>query len=427
MTILLLICLVVFCSVLSLIDISIYRQRITPFTMLAIPFTVILTLAVLFAEPLGFVAVDPGIITLWMLGLFAFWLGVLPFTIASSKKRLSQASYSKKPVDEFKVVRVARVFGWFSLFVSGLAALAAVANMGVSAVGTSDFSKTFSSGIAGHSIVVGSAVLILLIGTVDKHQPKTILLVLLLVAVSLLYSVRSWVLIPIIGGAIYRILTGRLKITAIMVAVITLVGFLIFSSKYILSWFSFDPSVLLKEENQLFLIRHFLAYIFAGILGGSEAIRTGFEHLPGANPAAMFAPLITILNVFANNMLGTVQIINSNYLHTGIEFDELSNVFTLFGTAQFHLGFWGMMVYSLGLGVICGWIYRSAMRTRKTAAMAIWAYLAACLFFSWFEMYFWHLNILEIPSILIVISLLSNLKIKSVRLIQSSYKRLESL
>ncbi len=47
--------------------------------MLAIPFTVILTLAVLFAEPLGFVAVDPGIIALWLLGLFGFWVGGWPF------------------------------------------------------------------------------------------------------------------------------------------------------------------------------------------------------------------------------------------------------------------------------------------------------------------------------------------------------------
>lgn len=427
MTMILLICLVLFCSVLSLIDFSIYRQRITPFTMLALPFTAVLTLAVLFAEPLGFVAVDPGIITLWMLGLGAFWVGGLPFAITSHKKRHAIVSHTGKAANERKVIRCAKVFGWSSLLVSGLAILAAMANSGVSAIGTSEFGKIFSSGIAGHSIVVGSSVLILLIGTADKQQPKSILLILLLIAVSLLYSVRSWVLIPIIAGVIYRVLTRRLKITAIMVVTIILVGFIVFSSKYILSWFLTDPSILLREESQLFLIQHFLAYIFAGILGGSEAIRIGFENLPGANSAAMFAPFITVLNVFTNNTLGTVQIINPNYLRTGIEFDELSNVFTLFGTAQYHLGFWGMVLYGIGLGAICSWIYRRAIRTWQTVALALWAYIAACLFFSWFEMYFWHLNILEIPAILIVISLVSNIRLKPVRLVAKHNRKLEPL
>lgn len=228
MTMILLICLVLFCSVLSLIDFSIYRQRITPFTMLALPFTAVLTLAVLFAEPLGFVAVDPGIITLWMLGLGAFWVGGLPFAITSHKKRHAIVSHTGKAANERKVIRCAKVFGWSSLLVSGLAILAAMANSGVSAIGTSEFGKIFSSGIAGHSIVVGSSVLILLIGTADKQQPKSILLILLLIAVSLLYSVRSWVLIPIIAGVIYRVLTRRLKITAIMVVTIILVGFIVF-------------------------------------------------------------------------------------------------------------------------------------------------------------------------------------------------------
>jgi hypothetical protein len=202
---------------------------------------------------------------------------------------------------------------------------------------------------------------------------------------------------------------------------------LIFSSKYILGWLVIDPALLLLEENQQFLVRHFLAYIFAGVLGGSEAIRIGFDNLVGANPAAMIAPIITVLNLFTNNLLGTVQIVNSNYLHTGIEFDELSNVFTLFGTARFHLGLLPALLYSLGLGFICAWVYKRAIQTWKTVTLCIWSYIAACLFFSWFEMYFWHLNILEIPAIFILISLLSNLKIKSVRVSWKSKKGLEPL
>lgn len=428
MTMILLLCLVLLCSVLSLIDVGVYRQRITPFTMLAIPFTVVLALAVFFAEPLGFVAVDPGITVLWMLGLFSFWVGNLTFVFGSHGRRHVLAlPCDRKALDEHQVIRVAKLFGWLSLAVSVVAIMIAVMNLGFGSIGTTEFSRIFSSGIAGHSVVVGSAVLLLLLGTVQKDQPKTIILILLLLIVSLLYSVRSWALIPIIGGAIYRILTGRLKITAGMVISIVVVGFTVFSSKYILGWLVSDSSLLLQEGNQLFLIRHFLAYIFAGILGGSEAIRIGFSSLTGANAATMFSPIITVMNLFANNAFGTVQIINPNYLRTSYEFEELSNVFTLFGTAQFHLGLVGMLLYGLGLGLACGWIYRRAIRTWRTIAMSVWSYIAACLFFSWFEMYFWHLNILEIPAILILISLLSRLKLKSVRFAWKDKKRLELL
>jgi hypothetical protein len=151
---------------------------------------------------------------------------------------------------------------------------------------------------------------------------------------------------------------------------------------------------------------HFFHYLVSGVLGLSVDIQLGV--LEQANPLSIFAPFVNLFAAITGADL--VSPINPVYLDSGW---AGTNVRTYFGTLYVHLGTFGSIAYVLMHSFLLYGILLWLKFKSNIWALSFYGLMCALLFMGWFEFYFFHLTIIEIPIFcLIYISLLYKLNLK---------------
>lgn len=385
---------------LSLLDRALFGTWGTPFNLLAYPYAAVATAAFLFAPSLGFVPLHGDSILIWVVGLPVFWVGGLTVALVAGNAIRSRVASRQPPLYEERSTRLALTLGWImiAIMVCGLcASLSSVG--GLRGMGTERFIQAFGSGLSGHAMTLSLPLLILLIGT---GRRKALILITIATVMTMLLArqVKSWIVLPLVGGLIYLASTNRFRFSLSNTMRLLLLGYALFNAAYLVGFGTRDIKALMDAKTYSALLEHFVSYAFAGVLALSEVVRSG-EWRTGGDPRVIFAPLVNLYALATSGEL--ISNVRDSYSLINVAGTKSSNVHTLFGTLLIHLGVLRASAYALGLGALAYTLFVLARLARNCWLTALWSFIAGMLALGWFEFYFWHLPAIEAPAYCVIL------------------------
>jgi hypothetical protein len=374
---------------------------ITPFNVLGFPYTVVVLLAYFVSESLGFVPIFPPSVFIWILGLALVWTSGQFLAWAVIDLRMGQLkSLESRPenVDEHSATRLAVAVASVAaviVFVGTFFALKSVG--GWIQAGTPDFKAAYSQGILGHAVVWSCLLGIVVIGTCHRNDRLLMALVPITLMVIVLGQVKGRVLHLVIGGLLFRVMGGKLRLSFVKVLTVLMSTCIIFSLGYLFAMLALDPEALFKADTYSFLSAHYLYYLFSGPLSFGEALRARMADV-GGDWKSIFAPFINLYRVTLK--AGPLILIGSSH-DKGMIIDDSGigdNVYTLFGTLYLYLGAGGAAIYAIVIGLTSYALLVLAQLKRNVWLTALYCYIAANLAVGFFEFYFWHLDLYELSA-----------------------------
>ncbi len=390
-------------------DRRLYGNYFSPVAVLGWPLLLLLSLALIAAEPLGFLPLRPDVLILCIFALPVFWLGSLVWSVILPKSLLRTAVSRFQyvfPIRQAPLKWTMLILSWLIIILMLLSLMRAVgSSLSLSAMGTDEFTYAYSgSGWAGHVLVLAILALIYLIGIVRKTDFLTLVTIMLLIVLLLLQQVKTWLYVPLVGGILLRFYNLRkIRVNPILLVTGLAAGVALFFLTYYFAVGIDEGDFARKNYN---IARHFLGYVFAGVLGFGEHMQRGLPV--GELPEVLFMPLINLWKFITGQPVSGVV---SNY-HVWIDVKSQVdvNVKTFPGTIYIHGGMiWGLVyLFLAGCMLYFNWILASLSKNYWFTVLYI--LLAAPLALGWFDFYYNQLTFIELPVILVVIAFLSHKK-----------------
>ena len=405
-------CLILEVFILSKFDRILFGIWITPFTLLAFPYTIIVVIVFLFAPMFGFIPLYMESVLVWIVGLFLFWLGGAFVSLFSGRMVRHMVRNRLTILYEGKFEVSLLIIAWLTIAIMVIKLWSSVRSFGgIQGMGEFIFRGSYVSGWVGHIMDFSKLLLIFLLGTSRKGkllQNTTIFAIILLIVP---YQSKGSLMLPLMSGLIYRILSGRTTIRVTNVVKISVIIFLLFLMAYFVGYGGNIGNALFDIHNYLFLIKHFFSYLFSGVLAFGDALRHGIM-VRESDQNLVFAP---ILNLYATITSGHIVSIVTDYSSFIDIVGEGSNVHTLFGTLFMFLGYWGSLIYILILSLILNVIFAIAIINRNCWILAVFSLLAGGLVFGWFEFFYWSLTMFEVPVYGLILSFLVSSSVQKPR------------
>lgn len=355
---------------------------ISPSFCFVLPTFIVAILYDLFGPRLGFYTIDRTIYLYILISSVFFILGrgfalklkrthIRLVNLNFQLPRLREVCISKKV---YRIVFIVLTLLLIRLYLLG----------GVNVLWDVDLQNQYASnGFFGHIMVLAifSIIILLSIHPLKYKKNQTIILLLGAFICVLFYQVKSWLIFPIIVSVLYKICIGvKQSYIKYAIAIISIVGCFILGYAFTYS--------LADEENQMFILNHFLKYLVAGVGGWSEALTDSYPI--GQNPMYLLQPF--------SNIIGLDQArVDTRYSFIIInENGEYTNVFTLIGTAFLFAGpfFACLYFFVLGFTTYCFALY--CMKNAKIGSILAYSILCCSLFLGFFGSYFTLLNIYEL-------------------------------
>lgn len=380
---------------LARLDRMTYGTWLTPVTLLGVPYALVMLVAFLFGPALGFIPLNAESILVWAAGLLVFWLGGLAIGLALGKAVRVRAALGGPALYEEESGRLALLLAWLSIPVIVVHFLTSLRHVGgLPGLGTEGFEDAYGGGFGAHLLTICTVLFIFLVGTSQKGRKAVILTIAVMAALILIRQVKYSVILPLWAGLVYRIATGRTRLTVKSVGAFLFTVYAIFNSAYLIGFWALDPESIYRASTYGWLLRHFAAYVLAGVLPLGELVRGGLDSVHG-DPRITFSPLV---NLFAFATSGELVAAGNEYA-TIITRDGLteSNVSTLFGPLLIGLGYWGALVYTMALGLVSYTAFAVAMLTRNCWVLVMWLFIASLLAFGWYCSFFELLISIEAP------------------------------
>lgn len=404
--------------VLSGLESRFLGTRITPFGLLAFPYTAVVLLAFFFGSLLGFVSLDASSLTVWIANLFLVWvIGYFLIRVAPVKpifREIAQrfrSTFPGEPSAEkmskslaMAVIPLLILGVWQTLRTVG----------GWPNIASPEFRVAHGFGLTAHALILSEPLFILLVGTAKKGRKLPIALAVILMLFFLISQVKGRVLQTLVGGFLYRTLRGRSSISVKTVGILVLCGFLMFISVYIGMYWIVAPTALSDMDTYASLGRHYCYYLMAGVLGFSEVSHYGIKDVGGGSYVEVFRPFVDIYRkvVSGSNAvgLGSTHEKGMNIDLSSDSSDDNSNVYTIFGTLYLYLGPLGSIAYVVVMAGLCYALFLAAGRTRNEWLLVLYCYIGAQLLFGFFEFYFWHEETFEVAAIALLFAAVSSPK-----------------
>jgi hypothetical protein len=399
---------------LSRLDRRRFGTWVTPFTVLGYPYAAVAVLAYLFAPGFDFVPLYMGSVVVWIVGLFLVWAagsflgwGLLDLR-GEPRGQKPDFMVTWTQIDERSVGRLAVYLGWaiMPVMLYGVIVSASAAG-GWAEIGGKDFRDAYSHGLHGHAAVLAMLISIVLIGLYRRGDKLTLITIGMLLVFLTLSRVKGTILQPIIGGILFRMMRGQFRLTFKKVAVVLLSTYLVFNVVYLIGMEIFTSDDPLNVDIYTYLGRHYLYYLFAGVLAFGEALRSGIADV-GGGWQAIFAPFINLYHaVFGGSLL-----VPGSALEKGMATDLLSdssdtNVYTMIGTLHLYLGPLGAAVYLFAVGLLGYGFLVLTRRQNSIWITASYCLIASQLAFGFFELYFWTLTAYEITVMGILLAIMT--------------------
>jgi oligosaccharide repeat unit polymerase len=389
---------------LSRLDRRRFGTWVTPFTVLGYPYAAVVILAYFLAPVFDFVPLYTGSVVVWIVGLFLVWAagaflgwGLLDLRLAPN---LHAPCFRTEPVqeDDDATLRVAVALSWAAMpFMSYGVVVSARDAGGWTEIGSTGFSDAYGHGLHAHAVVLAMLLGIVLIGLYrkgDKHRVATIAMILVFL---MLGRVKGTILQVIIGGVFLRMIRGQFHLSFKKVAILLGTTYVVFNVVYMISMKVFQSDDPLNGDIYTFLGRHYLYYLFAGVLAFSEAMRSGIAGV-GGDWHTIFSPFLNIYHVVFGGSLVAAGSPHEKGMDTDLLMNVSSetNVYTMFGTLHMDLGALGAGLYVFVVGLLCYGFLILVRRRNNTWVTASYCLIAGQLTFGFFEFYFWHLTGYEV-------------------------------
>lgn len=383
-------------AVLFYLEYRIWKTVYTPLNFLMLPYLVVLLITIMLAgSRLGFVEFYYPSIFIWNVGLLIFFL---PSAIIGTLiVRNGKSVVSMPPVDsipqslKFLLVVMALLF---------IVHLKSVLGSSAEALGSDEFGEEFSGGgVWGHLRILSLPLLMMSIYYVSKKRWWLWPIILIFFLVSVLNQVKGWVIIPVLAAMAMRIHAGKTRLTAKFLLYVLLGAFLVFFAAYALS-------ILVVQSRGVddafldFIYMHFLHYFTSGVLGLSMDMQAGFPDTGSFE--TLWAPIINIFNAAAGTG-DLISPVNPYYYNSGI---NLTNVRTFFGTVYIYTDTLQFVVYILLSSTLMYFLKLSTIKWKNIYVYVIYFFECGLLAMGWFEFYYFHLVVFELPIIVALLWLL---------------------
>lgn len=387
--------------ILSRLDRRVFGTWLTPFNLLAYPYMVVAVSAYLLAPVLDFVPVYTPSILIWSVGLFFFWaVGVFLGWGFFGGKRVPHAFAfnESSSFDEVSATRLATGLAWISmpLLAYGLYRSQVEAG-GWTNIGTLDFKMAYSQGMSSHAVVLACPLMVLLVGTYQKGRKLQLLTICGLLLFLLVSQVKGTLLAPLIGALVFRVARGKLKLSLKKLSIAVAVFFALFNGVYVIGLSSADTSLWTDSEIYSELGRHFLFYLWAGVLSLSEALRSGVGTV-GGPWYVVFSPFVNLYRYFLSAgplvPAGSPHELGANPDLNFVGFQG-ANVYTMLGTLYFYLGPFAAVLVLLGTSFLYYGVLVVCRLSTNVWYLTLYCVLASWLVFGFFEYYFWQLTFIE--------------------------------
>ena len=205
--------------------------------------------------------------------------------------------------------------------------------------------------------------------------------------------------IPCVTGVMLRLASGKMKITAKFLSLVVLSSVAVFFVTFLLAIVVVNDMAV-NDKVIEWIFQRFVHYLTSGTLGLSVDMQLGF---PDRGPIdVIWTPFLNIIN----QITGSGEIlspVNPVFHFTGI---SLTNVRTVFGTLLIYTNYLQYALYILGLSSLCYILKILSIHFHNLFINTVFYYFCALLSMGWFEFYFFHLDIIEIPAMILLLHIL---------------------
>lgn len=381
-------------SILTYFEKKIWNTIYTPLNFLMLPYTLVLLVTLCVSGNMGFVDFYYPSILLWSVGLIIFFLPSLVLGMIFNKEY-------RKPLYILEDFEIRRPFLILMQIIALLFIMRFIMVFRSSEfiVGSDEFGEELcKDGFWGHLRVFTTALLILLIYKIDRAHKSYFIYITIFILIGLLYQVKGWIIIPCVAGVSLRLLSGKMKLKVSLILKILLAGFLLFQVSYILTFAVAGDSEVGWEIVE-YIAGHFFHYFTSGTFGLSMDMQNDFMDRRGIE--VIFTPLYNIFSQFTGDEL--ISPINPVYYNPGL---DLTNVRTFFGTLYINTTLVQAFIYTLVLSTFVYLIKILSILSHEVIIYAIYLFFCSLLAMGWFEFYFFHLDVIEVPIFLGVIYLI---------------------
>ena len=389
----------------------IYIERIswgtlyTPLTCLMLPYLLVLLCTMAISGHFHFVEFSYPSSFRWNIGLFLF---AIPSYILSLATKKYPIYFSQRIKEE----RYPIFLGILSILISLLFIVRFYMTIksSIYMFGTDDFAEDFAGhGIWAHLRDMVMPLLIIAIYFVSKKNWWLWGIILALLTIQVLYMVKGAIIISAVSGICIRLYAHKMRLNISLVLKALFGAFALFLMVYMVLPLMGKENGQEQANMQLveFVTEHFLHYFTSGTLGLSYDLQLNCPDK--GDFEILFSQFVNIYKFIVGDKT-LLSPVNPIYLNTGI---TLTNVRTFFGTMYIYCNSFQFVCYTLIFSFIMYSVKLIAHHSESVFVYAILCYYCGLLAMGWFEFYFFHLAVLEVPIITMILFLITKIKIKN--------------
>lgn len=372
-----------------------YGTWFTPFNLLAIPYFIVVSLAFFIAPTAGFVSLNMISVLIWEIGLAIFWIFGSLITAICFGRNIKNNLRHPEFIEHNAINLICLLIAWSIIFISLYSLKVSItASGGWSNIGSTVFVKNYGFGWYAHARIFSVPILIYLIGIVNRKKYFVQITIIVLFFLIGLYQSKGAVIAPLIGGVMYRTIIGKTNINFRKIILLLFSLYVIFNFVYLIGWGASNVETLFKFDTYQFFFKHFLGYLFAGVLALSQQCQETINII-GIKSSLIFAPYLNLYSALMSEEIVSPVLTEYYILINASGFK--SNVHTFFGTVYLFLGNLGSFLYIIIFSNIIYFLFTFSILTKNCWIIIAYIYVASLLAFGWFEFYFWLLSSIEVP------------------------------
>ena len=384
---------------------------LTPFAVIAWPYTVIVLMINIAGTHFGFFPVTLKSIFFIISCLMVFVMG------SSLVNHIFHPRQKIRPLQKSGVVNVNDPFDFYRPLFVFLAILAISAGFlhlflsiqevgGWANIASREFKKTYGSGILSHVMLMGYVAFPFLMADFIIRKKKIIFLLLFLLFCIILLRQTKYQIIVLTLSAIYFCNLYKLikiNVKKIILSVVIIYG--LFNVPYLIAFSVFDIEKIVSSDVHSFLFNHFFTYLFGGPIAFGQTLNNPMFPLYSlkeifsvpANIITFLEGNTTYVNIIIRHWVSISNI--KKYVHH-------TNVFSLFGMLYMYIGTYGTFVYLFILGVFAQGLFLWTTRSQVFIGIQfVFSMIMGFLTLSFFGLYFNMLIIYELIILMVIIPL----------------------
>ena len=392
--------LIIFCCIISFREYSQFRTFITPFNIIAWPYTIIVTLINCIGKYFGFFSVSMKSI-FYVIICLSFFVLAKPFIkIFFSLKTNTSFNHEDNP-DIHKILESYRTFFIVIAYISIIAGFIhlyfCIKEFGWYNIASYDFREAYGSGILSHIMLLSRPSFIFIFAYYLYSKKKSLLLPLLLIFfIIIIRQVKYHVIVLLLGSLYFSFSYHLIRISFKRVFYLVIITYIIFNLSYTIGFSTLGISHAYSSKVQSFLFNHFFTYLFGGPIGFSEILKDSTYPLYSLNE--IFAVPINFIRIL-NGRKEFVDIIINHWIPVSSihKYFHTSNVYGLFGMLYAYIGTYLTFIYLFVWGIIIYSVfYLNITNKYRIDFKMVFAFISGYLTLSFFGLYFNMLSFFEV-------------------------------